>query len=61
MDILNMIFTGLFTIEMVLKIIAFKPKVTLSPRPTPEGEFLGGGAHSRALRRQQPGSKETRE
>lgn len=27
MDILNMVFTGLFTIEMVLKIIAFKPKV----------------------------------
>nr|XP_026262466.1 voltage-dependent L-type calcium channel subunit alpha-1F isoform X1 [Urocitellus parryii] len=26
MDILNMVFTGLFTIEMVLKIIAFKPK-----------------------------------
>lgn len=27
MDILNMVFTGLFTVEMVLKIIAFKPKV----------------------------------
>ncbi|XP_048344565.1 voltage-dependent L-type calcium channel subunit alpha-1F [Sphaerodactylus townsendi] len=26
MDLLNMVFTGLFTIEMVLKIIAFKPK-----------------------------------
>ncbi|XP_078520405.1 voltage-dependent L-type calcium channel subunit alpha-1F [Lissotriton helveticus] len=26
MDILNMVFTGLFTVEMVLKIIAFKPK-----------------------------------
>ncbi|XP_004713266.1 voltage-dependent L-type calcium channel subunit alpha-1F [Echinops telfairi] len=26
MDILNMAFTGLFTVEMVLKIIAFKPK-----------------------------------
>ncbi|XP_078393826.1 voltage-dependent L-type calcium channel subunit alpha-1S-like, partial [Cetorhinus maximus] len=26
MDILNMVFTGLFTVEMLLKIIAFKPK-----------------------------------
>ncbi|KAI5135332.1 Voltage-Dependent L-Type Calcium Channel Subunit Alpha-1F [Manis pentadactyla] len=26
MDILNMVFTGLFTVEMVLKVIAFKPK-----------------------------------
>ncbi|XP_066566462.1 voltage-dependent L-type calcium channel subunit alpha-1D [Amia ocellicauda] len=26
MDILNMVFTGLFTVEMVLKILAFKPK-----------------------------------
>uniref|UniRef100_A0A8C4SC17 Voltage-dependent L-type calcium channel subunit alpha n=1 Tax=Erpetoichthys calabaricus TaxID=27687 RepID=A0A8C4SC17_ERPCA len=26
MDILNMVFTGLFTVEMVLKITAFKPK-----------------------------------
>ncbi|XP_053148849.1 voltage-dependent L-type calcium channel subunit alpha-1F isoform X3 [Hemicordylus capensis] len=26
MDLLNMVFTGLFTVEMVLKIIAFKPK-----------------------------------
>ncbi|XP_068780215.1 voltage-dependent L-type calcium channel subunit alpha-1F [Struthio camelus] len=26
MDLLNMVFTGLFTIEMVLKIIAFKPR-----------------------------------
>ncbi|XP_037677401.1 voltage-dependent L-type calcium channel subunit alpha-1F [Choloepus didactylus] len=26
MDILNMVFTGLFTVEMVLKIVAFKPK-----------------------------------
>ncbi|XP_032822459.1 voltage-dependent L-type calcium channel subunit alpha-1D isoform X4 [Petromyzon marinus] len=26
MDILNMVFTGLFTVEMVLKIIAFKPR-----------------------------------
>lgn len=41
MDILNMVFTGLFTIEMVLKIIAFKPKVLPSPRPTSVGKFLG--------------------
>ncbi|KFO54430.1 Voltage-dependent L-type calcium channel subunit alpha-1C, partial [Corvus brachyrhynchos] len=27
MNILNMLFTGLFTVEMVLKLIAFKPKV----------------------------------
>lgn len=27
MDILNMVFTGVFTVEMVLKVIAFKPKV----------------------------------
>lgn len=33
MDILNMVFTGLFTIEMVLKIIAFKPKVNPCPQP----------------------------
>ncbi|KAM6468746.1 voltage-dependent L-type calcium channel subunit alpha-1F isoform 5-T6 [Liasis olivaceus] len=26
MDLLNMVFTGLFTVEMLLKIIAFKPK-----------------------------------
>ena len=29
MDILNMVFTGVFTVEMVLKVIAFKPKVSL--------------------------------
>uniref|UniRef100_A0A8C0IWG0 Voltage-dependent L-type calcium channel subunit alpha n=1 Tax=Chelonoidis abingdonii TaxID=106734 RepID=A0A8C0IWG0_CHEAB len=28
MDILNMVFTGVFTVEMVLKLIAFKPKVS---------------------------------
>uniref|UniRef100_A0A452I8C4 Voltage-dependent L-type calcium channel subunit alpha n=1 Tax=Gopherus agassizii TaxID=38772 RepID=A0A452I8C4_9SAUR len=27
MDILNMVFTGVFTVEMVLKLIAFKPKI----------------------------------
>lgn len=27
MDILNMVFTGVFTVEMVLKLIAFKPRV----------------------------------
>ncbi|XP_036896574.1 voltage-dependent L-type calcium channel subunit alpha-1D isoform X1 [Sturnira hondurensis] len=26
MDILNMVFTGVFTVEMVLKVVAFKPK-----------------------------------
>nr|XP_051708281.1 voltage-dependent L-type calcium channel subunit alpha-1D isoform X10 [Oryctolagus cuniculus] len=30
MDILNMVFTGVFTVEMVLKVIAFKPKPTES-------------------------------
>ncbi|XP_077894546.1 voltage-dependent L-type calcium channel subunit alpha-1D isoform X14 [Ictidomys tridecemlineatus] len=37
MDILNMVFTGVFTVEMVLKVIAFKPKPTESenvPVPT---------------------------
>lgn len=29
MDILNMMFTAVFTVEMVLKVIAFKPKVDL--------------------------------
>uniref|UniRef100_A0A4W3J3T6 Voltage-dependent L-type calcium channel subunit alpha n=1 Tax=Callorhinchus milii TaxID=7868 RepID=A0A4W3J3T6_CALMI len=28
MDILNMVFTGVFTVEMVLKLIAFKPRVS---------------------------------
>lgn len=28
MDVLNMVFTGVFTVEMVLKLIAFKPKVS---------------------------------
>jgi len=27
MDILNMVFTTVFTVEMVLKLIAFKPRV----------------------------------
>lgn len=27
MDILNMVFTGVFTVEMLLKLIAFKPRV----------------------------------
>uniref|UniRef100_A0A670KKT6 Voltage-dependent L-type calcium channel subunit alpha-1C n=1 Tax=Podarcis muralis TaxID=64176 RepID=A0A670KKT6_PODMU len=30
MNILNMLFTGLFTVEMVLKLIAFKPKVAIA-------------------------------
>lgn len=29
MDILNMVFTTVFTVEMVLKLIAFKPRVSL--------------------------------
>lgn len=28
MDILNMVFTAVFTVEMVLKLIAFKPRVS---------------------------------
>lgn len=32
MNILNMLFTGLFTVEMILKLIAFKPKVGLWKR-----------------------------
>lgn len=27
MDVMNMVFTAVFTVEMVLKLIAFKPKV----------------------------------
>lgn len=41
MDILNMVFTGLFTIEMVLKIIAFKPKVY----PHPMKKLFWGRKH----------------
>lgn len=32
MDILNMVFTTVFTVEMVLKLIAFKPRVSSAPR-----------------------------
>lgn len=28
MDVMNMVFTAVFTVEMVLKLIAFKPKVS---------------------------------
>ena len=37
MDILNMVFTGVFTVEMILKLIAFKPRVQLFSAllPTP--------------------------
>ena len=28
MDILNMVFTGVFTVEMILKLVAFKPRVS---------------------------------
>lgn len=27
MDILNMVFTGLFTVEMIVKLLALRPKV----------------------------------
>ncbi|KAM7028231.1 voltage-dependent L-type calcium channel subunit alpha-1F [Acridotheres tristis] len=43
MDLLNMVFTGLFTVEMVLKIIAFKPRVR--PGGTRRGH-RGRGGHS---------------
>ncbi|TFJ95908.1 Voltage-dependent L-type calcium channel subunit alpha-1F [Platysternon megacephalum] len=44
MDLLNMVFTGLFTVEMVLKIIAFKPRVG------------GAGGWGRGLLRGAPGT-----
>lgn len=51
MDILNMVFTGLFTVEMVLKIIAFKPKVPLQPGTYSLGwsslQSLGAGTATR--------------
>lgn len=34
MDILNMVFTAVFTVEMVLKLIAFKPRVSERKRHT---------------------------
>lgn len=34
MNILNMLFTGLFTVEMILKLIAFKPRVRLPLKHT---------------------------
>lgn len=37
MNILNMLFTGLFTVEMILKLIAFKPKVGPGNRLRPAG------------------------
>lgn len=30
MDILNMVFTGVFAVEMILKLVAFKPRVCVS-------------------------------
>lgn len=36
MNILNMLFTGLFTVEMILKLIAFKPRV----RPASVGDDI---------------------
>lgn len=51
MDILNMVFTGLFTVEMVLKIIAFKPKVPPQALDSPAvGEFLGVALIAELLR-----------
>lgn len=32
MDILNMVFTAVFTVEMVLKLIAFKPRVDIDDK-----------------------------
>ncbi|XP_055645910.1 voltage-dependent L-type calcium channel subunit alpha-1F-like isoform X4 [Falco peregrinus] len=45
MDLLNMVFTGLFTVEMVLKIIAFKPRVGARWEGG-EGVTQGGGGSS---------------
>uniref|UniRef100_A0A3B3BS26 Voltage-dependent L-type calcium channel subunit alpha n=1 Tax=Oryzias melastigma TaxID=30732 RepID=A0A3B3BS26_ORYME len=39
MNILNMLFTGLFTVEMILKLIAFKPRVSLPHQCTQELYF----------------------
>uniref|UniRef100_A0A8D0HUZ7 Voltage-dependent L-type calcium channel subunit alpha n=1 Tax=Sphenodon punctatus TaxID=8508 RepID=A0A8D0HUZ7_SPHPU len=39
MDILNMVFTGVFTVEMVLKLIAFKPKICVSKKERTLGYF----------------------
>uniref|UniRef100_A0A8D0FNF0 Ion transport domain-containing protein n=1 Tax=Strix occidentalis caurina TaxID=311401 RepID=A0A8D0FNF0_STROC len=44
MDLLNMVFTGLFTIEMVLKLIAFKPRVGSRDRG---GVGVGGSPTSK--------------
>uniref|UniRef100_A0A8C7WLL1 Voltage-dependent L-type calcium channel subunit alpha n=1 Tax=Oncorhynchus mykiss TaxID=8022 RepID=A0A8C7WLL1_ONCMY len=33
MDVLNMVFTGVFTVEMILKLIAFRPRVSQPVRP----------------------------
>ncbi|KAM9258626.1 LOW QUALITY PROTEIN: voltage-dependent L-type calcium channel subunit alpha-1F [Morus bassanus] len=51
MDLLNMVFTGLFTVEMVLKIIAFKPRVGLCDggegASHKEGRRTRRGCHTR--------------
>uniref|UniRef100_K7F622 Voltage-dependent L-type calcium channel subunit alpha n=1 Tax=Pelodiscus sinensis TaxID=13735 RepID=K7F622_PELSI len=39
MDILNMVFTGVFTVEMVLKLIAFKPKICVRKKERWLGYF----------------------
>ena len=44
MDLLNMVFTGLFTVEMVLKIIAFKPRVGAPGRGAAPLGALGGAS-----------------
>lgn len=40
MDILNMVFTGLFTVEMLLKLLALRPRVS----SVGAGPSRGGGA-----------------
>lgn len=62
MDILNMVFTGLFTVEMVLKIIAFKPKVPPLALDSPAvGKFLGVELIVELSGGQQPRTHKTRE
>lgn len=40
MDILNMVFTGLFTVEMLLKLLALRPRVR-APPPGSKAPRLG--------------------
>uniref|UniRef100_A0A8C7KWI4 Voltage-dependent L-type calcium channel subunit alpha n=1 Tax=Oncorhynchus kisutch TaxID=8019 RepID=A0A8C7KWI4_ONCKI len=39
MDVLNMVFTGVFTVEMILKLIAFRPRVSQSDPGCLSGYF----------------------